>query len=1367
MAGGHSLSPSVRARLEHGFGQTMAGVRVDTSAAGRTAAAAIGARAYTEGERITLGHGESEHDLKLMAHEATHVVQNRRLGHRGGAGAIERTEIRRREVRPAEDSDSDDDRTYRMRDGRVIDLPDDMTRADAAKLEADGEAAKRHLGKGPPPQPVPEVHKPADRSKAKKAPPKLPPKHGRGRGAHAGGPRSVGAVAKLKPAGGPAGQYLFAKAGPVLARGIGKVGVLSRHEQTHNDAAHKVTQAEKAVVIPPSEGQSKSNSSQVGTVSGRPTPVVDENKGPTQLQQSLAENVPRTIEDVDNFKRDQKAQHVGAEVLKVVQTDKNAVVTTFADMEHTPPPQPPEHVPEALPPIEVAPPTAPMNLGQGAVPALLPEHTDVSNYTNEADARLKEEGVTQEQLDMVDSGDLAVANKEKKGLEKAAQTEPRAIQQFAQGETARVDHELQHEEKTERSALAGHHRQGLGRTAEQQKHAKSTLEKKRDEVAAKINGIYQTAQTSVKKKLDDLETKAMKRFDDGNAVASKAFEDNVNRELDAYKDDRYSGWFGWARKAKDWVLGMDDLPRVKAIFENNRRNFVETLNRLIADISADNKRVIQECKDELAKAKTDIKEYVDKLGPELKDIANKTAGEVNGKLDELDGFIRKKEEDLQKKLADKQQKAIQAIDDKIAKMKEAMSGALAKLGQLLLWAAKKFFKWALEQFGYSWSDIEAIIDRGVAVLKAIVTKPIQFVKNLIAAAKQGFLNFGKNFLTHLKDALFDWLTGSLEGLQLPETWDFKGIASVALQMLGLTWANIRGKLVTRIGEKPVKAMEAGFDLVVTLVRDGPMAAWEKLQDMGSTIKEAFVAAVKDFIVTKIITEAIKTVIAIFVPGAGIVKAVIAIYDTVVFFIQKAKQIAEMVGNFLSAIGEIASGNIQVGADALEKGLATALKLVINFLARFLHLDAITAKIRNAIQKIRDKVDNALERVVDWVVEKGKAVLAKVTGAAKRGVAAVANWWKTKVAFKTATGEAHTLYFEGQGFAARLMLASTPRSLEDVIVNEKAIDIEQRKILSHELKVITDLIANNSDIGTKPEPQQVEFQHKVQALVQELATKLAQYLGHGNLPASVVTFGHSGGRATYVRAEPLTKNPGNTTGEPAKGRLDTEGDRLVSQFVQKKEHERHDGFGNTIKVSMLPLDQVHLLHSDLHGPFGAENIALGDKSLNGQMRPAEKGAKGAYDSGKVSYVVNVTYFSDTKPTVVDPIPAPIEETVKSWVGYYIAKSMTVISKKAEGDAYNVALEGAAASGTLPPVTGQIVERVEVSAMKALRAAIDRNQAERLFGAKVYVATTYNRETLRIALKLNQNQMKELAAVLVNQEKVEIGYGRPAVMWIPKE
>ena len=72
------LPETMRARLEHGFGQSLHGVRVHSGPPARSAASAIGARAYTEGERITLGHGQSEHDLRLMAHETAHVIQNRR-----------------------------------------------------------------------------------------------------------------------------------------------------------------------------------------------------------------------------------------------------------------------------------------------------------------------------------------------------------------------------------------------------------------------------------------------------------------------------------------------------------------------------------------------------------------------------------------------------------------------------------------------------------------------------------------------------------------------------------------------------------------------------------------------------------------------------------------------------------------------------------------------------------------------------------------------------------------------------------------------------------------------------------------------------------------------------------------------------------------------------------------------------------------------------------------------------------------------------------------------------------------------------------------------------------------------------------------
>jgi hypothetical protein len=779
------------------------------------------------------------------------------------------------------------------------------------------------------------------------------------------------AVAKLKGVGSSnVARYLADKGAPALIKGVGALQKLRKNEQTHDDAGKKLNQSEKAVEIPKSEEQSKSNAGQVDMVDARPKPTADDAKAKGGLQNTLAANVPRKIEDVDNFKSNQKAQIMGADVMTIVQGDKAAVTSTFQDMGTTPPPIPTDHKTETLPPQEAAPPTAVMNLGQGAVAPLQKEHTDVSNFTNEADSKLKEEGVTQEQLDMVDSGDLATANKEKKGMEKMAKDEPLAIQNFAKQETAKVDKDLKQEEKAEREGMRAKRRAALGATATKQKGTKTALEKKREDVASKINGIYKAAQDNVKKKLADLETLSMKRFDTGNAAATKEFEDTVNREFDAFKDDRYSG-FGRLNKIRDWVLGMDDLPEVKAIFDRNRAIFVKTINKLVEDITADNKRVIQECKDELAKARKDIKDFVDKLEPGLKDIGKKSAEAMDAKLDEMDGFVAKKEQELQDKLKDKQQAAIKAIDEKIEKMKEAMSGALAKLGKLLLLAAKKFFSWALEKAGFSLSDIEGIINKGVAVLKAIFTKPIQFVKNLINAASTGFKNFGKNFLKHLKDAVFEWLTGSLDGVTLPQNWDLKGILSLIFQLVGLTYQNIRSHLVKLIPEPVVKTLETGFTLVKTLITEGPMAAWEQLKEMAGEMKEAFIEAVKDWIKWKVVEEAIKTVLAIFIPGAGIIKAIIAIYDTVVFFIQKAKEILKMVGNFLSSISDIAAGNIGAAATALEEGLARALKLVIDFLARFLRLTGITNAIKKTIQKVRGKVDNVIEKVAKWIVAQAR------------------------------------------------------------------------------------------------------------------------------------------------------------------------------------------------------------------------------------------------------------------------------------------------------------------------------------------------------------------------------------------------------------
>lgn len=921
---------------------------------------------------------------------------------------------------------------YRTSEGKLEELPPDITYEEAVKLEAEAKAGLKKIGKGPPPQPVPDVKKLAKKETPKdKARSAASRKKSRRRSGNAAAKAGAAASAMLKSIGpGKVAQYLAAKAAPVLAKGIGKLQKLRENEQTHDDAAEKRAQAEQAVVIPVSEGQSKSNAGQVNLVSARPAPTADENKAKQTLQESLRENVPRKVEDVDNFKRDAKAQHMGADVMKVVLADKNAVVATYEDMGQTPAPAPREHEPESLPPTETAPPTAGMNLGKDAIAPLQKEHTDVSNFTKEADSKLKEEGVTQEQLDMVDSGDLATAKKEKKGMETAAKTEPIAVQEFAQQEAGNVDKDLKQQENKQRQAMKSKRKDGLGATSQKQKNAKSDLEKKREEVAREINSIYQTAQDKVKKRLADLETESMKRFDDGNAKATKEFEDTVNREIDAFKDDRYSGWFGWARKARDWWKGMDDLPEVKAIFDRNRAKFVTAIDRLVADISADNKRVIQECKDELQNARTKIADFVAKLGPALIDVGKKAADEMNSKLNEMDKFVAGKEQDLQNQLKDKQAAAIKAIDEKIEKMKEAMAGALAKLGKLLLLAAKKFFTWALQKFGYSLGEIEGIISKGAAVLKAIFTKPIQFVKNLISAAKQGFSNFKENFLKHLKDAVFEWLTGSLQGVKLPDTWDAKGIASVIFQLVDISKESILKHVEKYVPAPIMKTLHTLVPIVQTLMDKGPMAVWEQLKDKAAEMVDGFVETVKDWIKLAIVKKAVETVLSMFIPGAGIVRAIVGIYDTIVFFIQKAKDIMKMIGSFLGSISEIAAGNIGAAAKALEDGLARGLKLVINFLARFLRLTGITNAIRQALTKIRTKVHGVLDKVAKWIADKAKALVGKGVSAVKAGVAKLRNWWANiREGFTDERGQAHSLYFdEKAGGATQVRLASNPEAV---------------------------------------------------------------------------------------------------------------------------------------------------------------------------------------------------------------------------------------------------------------------------------------------------------------------------------------------------
>ena len=74
-SGGSQLNPAVREHAEHALGADLGSVRVHSGLTAQQTASALNAKAFTQGNDIWLGPGQSADDVSLIAHEATHVVQ--------------------------------------------------------------------------------------------------------------------------------------------------------------------------------------------------------------------------------------------------------------------------------------------------------------------------------------------------------------------------------------------------------------------------------------------------------------------------------------------------------------------------------------------------------------------------------------------------------------------------------------------------------------------------------------------------------------------------------------------------------------------------------------------------------------------------------------------------------------------------------------------------------------------------------------------------------------------------------------------------------------------------------------------------------------------------------------------------------------------------------------------------------------------------------------------------------------------------------------------------------------------------------------------------------------------------------------------
>ena len=102
-----------------------------------------------------------------------------------------------------------------------------------------------------------------------------------------------------------------------------------------------------------------------------------------------------------------------------------------------------------------------------------------------------------------------------------------------------------------------------------------------------------------------------------------------------------------------------------------------------------------------------------------------------------------------------------------------------------------------------------------------------------------------------------------------------------------------------------------------------------------------IGGIKDWAVTKIVTAAVTKLATMFNPAGAIIQAVIAIYNTIAFFIERIKQIVDLVEAIVESIANIAEGKITQAANCVERAMARTIPVILGFLARLIGLGDVS------------------------------------------------------------------------------------------------------------------------------------------------------------------------------------------------------------------------------------------------------------------------------------------------------------------------------------------------------------------------------------------------------------------------------------------
>ncbi len=303
----------------------------------------------------------------------------------------------------------------------------------------------------------------------------------------------------------------------------------------------------------------------------------------------------------------------------------------------------------------------------------------------------------------------------------------------------------------------------------------------------------------------------------------------------------------------------------------------------------------------------------------------------------------------------------------------------------------------LEIMNFPFATINNIITRTIAAFQSIKRDPIGFLKNLLRAIKQGFIQFFDNIVTHLINGVVGWLMSELKDAGIPALTDFslQGVIGWVLQVLGLTMEKIWEKLAAhpRIGPARVariRSMINTLEGIWTFIKDvqerGMAAIWEKIQEQLSNLWNVVLDAVKSWVMQTIVTQVTVKLLGMLDPTGimAVINSCIAIYSAIQSFIKYMREMLEILNAFVNGVADIAEGNVTTAANYLENTMGRAMPVIIGFLANQVGLGGVGRRVGEMIEGVRTMVDEALTWLVNKAVDTAFGLIDRLMGTGAPG-----------------------------------------------------------------------------------------------------------------------------------------------------------------------------------------------------------------------------------------------------------------------------------------------------------------------------------------------------------------------------------------------